>query len=114
MASPLENGPPPSVANVEPDLTTERQARLVFDAFKETLSDLDRYQRNPRPSRSRSRAGLRVYCRKFRALGGMLIFGYFRLEAKIDALSTASTRTETKLDDALQRDALQPPGKQGR
>jgi hypothetical protein len=34
---------------------------------------------------------------------GMLIAGYFKIEDKIQILSTASTRMETKLDDLIAR-----------
>jgi hypothetical protein len=47
----------------------------------------------------------------FSMLAAMLANGYLKLEAKVDALSTPLTRVETKLDDAIQRNAAQPPPK---
>jgi hypothetical protein len=115
MAAPQESVPPSSVANIMPDQTSEAQtARHVYETFKETLSDL---KTDVREIRGHRVPDLVLVCGfvigAFVLLGGMLIFGYFRLEAKIDGLSTASTRVETKLDDALQRNAVQLPGKQG-
>ena len=37
------------------------------------------------------------------ALGTMMITAYFRLQDKMDDLSTKLTRVETRLDDLLQR-----------
>jgi outer membrane murein-binding lipoprotein Lpp len=109
MASPQENGPPTSVANITPP-TGEGQARTAFEAFKDTLSEIRKDVRE-------LRLGLVV---GFLILGGMLIAGYWRLEAKIDDLATSQTRletslvrVETKLDDALQRNASPPPPKLG-
>jgi hypothetical protein len=39
----------------------------------------------------------------FVILAGMLIFGYFRLSDRIEALSSSSVRVETRLDDLAQR-----------
>ena len=36
-------------------------------------------------------------------LGGMMIAAYFRLESRMDELSTSSTKIETKLEDLLAR-----------
>jgi hypothetical protein len=112
MASPQESGPPPSVANVTPDQTSGGQTRLLYETFKETLSDL---KTDVREIRGHRVPDLVLVCSAivgtFVLLGGMLIFGYFRLEAKIEDLSTTLTRVETKLDDAIRQNALQPPRK---
>ena len=36
-------------------------------------------------------------------LGGMMIAAYFKIEDKIEVMSNASVRVETKLEDLLQR-----------
>jgi len=36
-------------------------------------------------------------------LGGMMVAAYFKIQDKMDELSTSSTKVETKLEDLLQR-----------
>ena len=111
MASPLENGPPTSVANITPP-TGEGQARTAFETFKDTLSEI---KTDVRELRKGLVVGFLILAAAlvagFLILAGMLVDGYLKLEAKIDGLSTPLTRVETKLDDAIQRNALQPPRK---
>lgn len=111
MANPLENGPPASVANVTPP-EGAAQTRLVYETFKDTLSELKADVREIRGYRV---PDLVLVCGflvgGFLILAGMLIFGYLKLEAKIGDLSTSLTRVETKLDDAIQRNALPSPRK---
>ena len=112
MARPQESGPPTSLPNVTPDAASGGQTRLLYETFKETLSEL---KTDVREIRGHRVPDLVLLCSAvvgtFVILGGMLIFGYFKLEAKIDDLSTSLTRIETKLDDALRSNALQPPRK---
>lgn len=46
---------------------------------------------------------LKTFGAGFIILGGMLIYGYFRLEDQITALDRTLIKVETKLDDLLQR-----------
>jgi hypothetical protein len=101
-----ESVPPRAMANVAPlDIGgVAGQTRLIVEAVKDTVADLKADIHDIKGHRvSDLRWHIGIFGAGFLVLAGMLITGYFKLEDRVSALSTASTRVETKLDDLLAR-----------
>lgn len=107
MAKPVqESVPPKDMANVAPvDMGgVAGQTRIIVDAVKETVSELKadvKEIKNYRHSDFLWHLGL--VGSAFFLLSGILATVYFKIEDKMHALSIASTRVETKLEDLLRR-----------
>jgi hypothetical protein len=80
------------------------QTRLIVRAVQDSLRDVRADVQTIRSgAHSDFRLLLKIFGTAFVILAGMLIFGYFRLEDKITALTASSIRVDTKLEDLLQR-----------
>ena len=94
---------PRQFANVPPDITAgAAHARVIVEEVKDDIRDIKRDQRVD------FRIVLAMFGAGFVVLGGMLVFGYFRLddkighlEDKVNVLSTGIARIDTKLEDLL-------------
>lgn len=102
---PQELQPPSSMPNVNPtDVGGSGQTRLIVDAVKESVAELKADVRTIRDHRYTDMMyHLAVLVGAGILLGGMMIAAYFKIQDKLDDLSTRSTRVETKLEDLLQR-----------
>lgn len=100
-----ENDIPRRVANVTPDMTAATaQARVVVEAVNDSISELKQDVREIKGYRFTDLVlHISALAAGFVLLAGMMIAAYFKLEDKISALSTKSTRIETKLEDLLAR-----------
>ena len=106
MASqPQESQPPASLPSVNPtDLGGSAQTRLIVEAVKETVAELKADVRTIKDHRfSDMMWHIAALVAAGIVLGGMMIAIYFKVQDKLDELSTTSTRVETKLEDLLQR-----------
>jgi len=104
----LPNVNPPEVAGTG-------QTRLIIEAVKETVAELKGEVRSIRDNRFTDMMWhVGALAAGVILLGGMMIAAYFKIEDKIEAvsdsangkfeaMSNASTRVETKLEDLLQR-----------
>jgi len=100
-----EPQPPQSLPSVNPsDVGVAGQTRLIIEAVKETVSEL---KSDVRTIRDRRFADMLWHIGALAAamvvLGGMMIATYFKIEDRLQELSTSLTRVETKLEDLLQR-----------
>jgi len=79
-------------------------ARIIVEAVKESVAELKSDVRDIRTHRFTDLLWhIAAFAAGFVILGGMMIAAYFKLEDKMQALSTSNTRIETKLEDLLQR-----------
>jgi prefoldin subunit 5 len=118
MNDPGQSGPPNDFPNVTPEIAGAGQTRILIDAMKESLADLKddvgRIEASIDDIKGHRYTDLILYGKALAGavvvLAGVAITAYMRLEAKIErledriqALSTTSTRVDTKLEDLLQR-----------
>ena|SRR6516225_11354388 len=91
--------------NVVPtDIAGAASTRIIVEAVKETVAELKSDVRDIKSHRFSDLIWhISVLAAGFVLLAGMMIAAYFKLEEKIEALSTSNTRIETKLEDLLQR-----------
>ena len=105
MASPNQDpGPPIQTANVSPMDAGTAQTRQIVEAVRGTVSDLSGEVKSIRDYRY---TDLLLHIGAF-ATGIIIVVTlvlhlYSKLDDRIQALSTSSTRIETKLEDLLQR-----------
>jgi hypothetical protein len=95
--------PLPAVANVAPP-DFAGQTRILINAIEGTVADLKadvREIRNHRVTDLLWHIG--VFAGGFLILASAMIFAYFKIEEKTSALTTVTTRVETKLDDLVAR-----------
>jgi len=100
-----EPQPPQSLPSVNPsDLGGAGQTRLIIEAVKETVSELKSDVRTIKDHRFADMLWhIGALVAALVVLGGMMIATYFKIEDRLQELSTSSTRMETKLEDLLQR-----------
>jgi hypothetical protein len=103
--NPQESQPPTEMANVAPfDVAGSGQTRLIVEAVKESVADL---KADVKEIKGYRYGDLFKYLSAIAAavvlLGGMMIAVYFRVEDKIQRISTSTTRIESKLEDLVQR-----------
>jgi hypothetical protein len=100
-----EPQPPQSLPSVNPsDVAGAGQTRLIVEAVKETVSELKSDVRAIREHRFTDMLWhIGALAATLVILGGMMVATYFKVENRLQELSTSATRTETKLDDLLQR-----------
>jgi hypothetical protein len=95
---------PASMANVTPLDAGSNQTRMIVDAVKASVSALETDVRAIRDYRY---TDLLLHIGVFTAavviVVGMIVTVYFKLDDRISAISTSSTKVETKLDDLLAR-----------
>ena len=97
---------PRQFANVTPDISAgAAHTRLVVQEIKDDIREIKRDQK---VDFQKITAGMIIA--GFLILGGMLFFGYFRLddritrlEERVNGLSTTLVRIDTKLEDLLAR-----------
>jgi hypothetical protein len=117
-----ESVAPQSFANVPPDLSANAgQARLVVKALEDSISEIKAEIKEIKSHRHSDFVWLvTVFAAGFLVLAGLFGFGYFRIDDKferltdkIDKLTVSSARSDTKLEDLLQRipPAVTPPPK---
>lgn len=100
-----EPQPPQSLPIVTPiDFGVSGQTRLIIDAIRTDLSEL---RSEVRTVNDHQFADMLWHIGGLAAalvvLGGMMIAAYFKIEDRVQGLSTSVTRVETKLEDLLQR-----------
>ena len=95
--------PPRDMPNVVPvDVANAGQTRLLIDAVKETVAELRSDVKEIKRYRHTDFLWhMGVFGGGFLLLAGLALHLYARLEDKLQALSTATTRVETKLDGLL-------------
>jgi hypothetical protein len=99
-----EATPPTSMANVTPLDSGTAQTRQIVEAVKASVADLTQDVKGIRDYRY---TDLLLHIGAFAAgiiiVVTLILNVYSRLDDKIQALSTTSTRVDTKLEDLLQR-----------
>ena len=105
MANRLDDaGPPPSQANVTPMDAGTAQTRQIVDAVKASVASLHLEVKEIRDYRYTDLwRHLAAFAAGIVLIVGMMIAVYFKIEDKLQALSTTPTRLETKLDDLIAR-----------
>jgi hypothetical protein len=99
-----EAGPPKETANVTPMDSGTTQTRIIVEAVKTTVATLESNVKEIRDYRYTDLwRHLAAFAAGIVLVVGMLITAYFKIEDKMQILSTASTRMETKLDDLIAR-----------
>ena len=107
-----ESAAPQSFANVHPDLSQNAgQVRLVVKALEDSISEIKTDIKEIKSHRHSDFVWLvTVFAAGFLMLAGLFGFGYFRIDDKfdkltdkIDKLTASSIRSDTKLEDLLQR-----------
>jgi hypothetical protein len=107
---------PLQFANVPPDLSPATgHLRIIVKVVEDSVQELKQEVKGIKADRhSDFVLTVSVFAAGFVILAGMLIFGYFRLDDKIEAISTRldgrleiltidATRIDTKLEDLLAR-----------
>jgi hypothetical protein len=99
-----EAGPPIETANVTPMDSGSAQTRQIVEAVKASVAGLTSDVKEIRNYRY---TDLLLHIGAFAAgivlVVTMMVAAYFKLEDKIQTLSTATTRVDTKLEDLLLR-----------
>jgi hypothetical protein len=100
-----DSEPPRDMANVPPqDMVGAGQTRLIVEAVKESVADLKSDVKEIKSHRYSDLVWhVSTLAAGFVLLTGMMIAAYFRLDDRVNGISMALTRVETKLDDLLQR-----------
>jgi hypothetical protein len=99
-----ESGPPRETANVTPMDAGSAQTRQIVEAVKASVAVLTSDVKEIRNYRY---TDLLLHIGAFAAgivlVVTMMVAAYFKLEDKLQTLSTATTRVDTKLEDLLLR-----------
>jgi hypothetical protein len=104
VANSQEAGPPRETANVTPMEPGSMQTRIIVEAVKASVSTLEANVKEIRDYRYTDLwRHLAAFAAGIVLVVGMLITVYFKIEDKMQILSTTSTRIETKLDDLIAR-----------
>jgi hypothetical protein len=94
-------GQPKASRNVSP---AAGEARVVLETVQASIKEIQQDIREIRSFRHTDFTWtVTIFGLGFLLVAGMLIVGYFRLDDRLARLSESSIRTETKLEDLLQR-----------
>ena len=96
---------PRSLPNVAPNMSGgSGQTRLIVEAVKEGLSDVKRDIKDIKDYRqSDFKYIIGMFAAGFVLLAGMIFTVYMKIDDKLTTIIQSTIKTETKLDDLIQR-----------